>query len=644
MGAIVRKTASRSGWVLLIAALIGVVRGVLESSAGAYLSQGMLTLALRSVAGHTAHAMAWGLLIGLILGLFNLANFSLLRTRGGRVTAAVLFTAYWLFFAVIAFLHAALAYESHIPADYREQVTFDVTLNTLLLPMLSEAVNGWSSAFIRPLLGLALLGTAIAVGLPLLIGLLVRALRRKRAEAAPLQGKNALWPGLVGLGLWALTAALPGLLGQKPEPTAFPVVLISIDTLRADHLGCYGYERAFTPVLDRLAEEGVLFEQVASLSPWTLASHVTMLSAQNPLAHGVTSIRLRIPQRTFLLQELLSNAGYATGAAVSNFLLSPDYGFAQGFQSYVYLPEQRGEWAAAAAREFFDHNAKRPFFFFLHTYDPHYPYDAPLFYNDRFWKNRPEPLGFPDSFPEFARENLELTAEQLEYVLARYDAEVAYSDHVVGQTISELQRLGIYDQALIVVTSDHGEEFLDHGFLGHSVTLYDEVLHVPLIVKLPHGRLAGTRIEQQVRLSDLPAFIAAQAGLQFPDPHEGRDLSYLLGDENAAEPGPALAFTNLFGPPRFSRRAAGWKWISQAEFHYGQYERTADERLFDLDQDPREGNNLAGELHEQAAQMAQAAAREIEALKSISAIHGGASQRDIDPETLQRLRSLGYLQ
>jgi len=645
MKAAIRHTISLVGWILLLACLAGLGRGAADCAASDYLANGSITLALRTVASQTNTAMAWGILISIALGLVNLAIRPLLPTRPWRAACWMLFFLYVLFFAAMAFIHAAVAYESHIPADYRDQVTLGVMINSLLLPMLSEAVTGFNTAFLSTAFGLLLIGIAIAV-LPVFgVQRLVRTLRKQKPAAIKAEAGLRLWPAIAGAALWLVAAVMPLLAGASPPADAYPVILVSIDTLRTDHLGCYGYDKAKTPVLDNLAGEGIVFEQAVSLSPWTLASHVTMLSGQNPIAHGVTSIKLSIPQRTYLVQELYANAGYSTGAAVTNFLLSPDYGFDQGFDSYTYLPEKRGEWAAAAARKFIDDNFDEPFFYFLHLYDPHYPYEAPLFYKDLFWKNRSMPLDFPESFPEFARQHLEMSPEQLEYVIANYDAEIAYSDQVVGQVITELKRLDLYDEALIVITSDHGEEFLDHGFLGHSVTLYEEVLHVPLIVKLPQGRHAGLRVQGQVRVSDIPVFLAARAGLEFPGAHEGIDFSPMLSDSEIDETGPALGFTDLFGPARYSRRSEAWKWISESSFTYGQYEMTSEERIFNLAQDPGEQINLAGSMPDRAAELAAEAVAEIEAVKLMASRMGTPdSLSGIDPATSERLKSLGYLQ
>ena len=268
-----------------------------------------------------------------------------------------------------------------------------------------------------------------------------------------------------------------------PEaPTASgPIVFISIDTLRADRLPAYGYAKVRTPHIDRLAADGVVFENAYAHSPQTLPSHTSILSGQLPFEHGVRdNVGFNVKQGQRFLQHALKDAGYATGAFVSAYVLREQTGFNQGFDTFdddlpAASPEQPlgqvqrgGDQTMAAAIRWMDArpagDTRDRFFLFAHIYEPHTPYTPPA----RFAKSDP------------------------------YDGEVEYADEIVGTLLDHLRARDLYDDALIVLLSDHGEGLGDHGEEEHGIFLYRETIRVPLIVKMPGGANRGKRVATPV--------------------------------------------------------------------------------------------------------------------------------------------------
>ncbi|MDP8256057.1 MAG: sulfatase [Candidatus Alcyoniella australis] len=633
----------RAGRILPAALALGVLHGLWRSMHGGYLEDGLWALVGTALRQTADHAMAWGLLAAAIALLVQLL-LGLLPSRRWRLIGAALFCLLFVLEAWGLRLAAASFLGQRLPTSY-VGIDQGVLFRSTIWPAFDLAVSRFGWLVWSLVIGLALITALFSTALVWIVSKLARAPRSARLNTRfnPLRA----WPVAAGLGGWALVAALALLLRPAPPIGAPSVLLISIDTLRADHLGCYGYCPPTSPKIDALSSEAVLFEQAVSLSPYTLPSHVSMLSGLNPLVHGVTTLDKRMPESMTLLSEVFAAAGFDTGAAVSNFLLGPTYGFAQGFAVYDFFPDRTAEVAAAAAQRFYEQRAgaQRPSFFFLHLMDPHFPYTAPP--QQRAMFNGADAADFDQSLPFFEFRDRYRRAEPgvRHELVAAYDAEIRYTDEVLGGLLDQLKQLGLYDSMLIVVTSDHGEEFWEHGGLGHSVTLYDEVLHVPLIVRLPGAASAGLRIETQVRLSDLTATLAAKAGTAMPGQAEGRDLSSLIAGRGPSGLSvPALAMTDLFGPPRYSRRTTGLKWISSSRFQLGAEEDSFPERMFDLALDPGELRNLAPEQSAAVATLAAQARAEIEALTQLGTTIGREAAPKLDPLTRQRLKALGYLQ
>ncbi|MCB9765866.1 MAG: sulfatase [Alphaproteobacteria bacterium] len=364
----------------------------------------------------------------------------------------------------------------------------------------------------------------------------------------------------------ALHAALALLACRCGDPPALPpggdrpdVLLISIDTLRADHVGVYGYDRDTTPFLDALAEGGVRFAHARSPAPWTLPSHTTMLSGLLPHQHHVVEGRLRIGADTPLLQEAFAAAGYATGGFVSSLYVGRRFGFDRGFEVFedfgVHGEKKNlkgvvdAEDVVDAALGFTAARPDTPVFLFLHLYDVHYPYDAPAPWNTRF-DRAPEP-GDTRYKNYFVHMRQPLEPAQLQHQIDQYDEELAYVDDQLSRLIGAFRSAG--RDPWVVVTADHGEEFYERGSWGHAHTLFPEQLHVPLILAGP-GAPEGRVVEDTVGLQD----IAPTLGALVDAPMDGAGLPLWPALEGA--PLPARAFpseTSRFNTNRIGLWADG---------------------------------------------------------------------------------------
>lgn len=319
-----------------------------------------------------------------------------------------------------------------------------------------------------------------------------------------------------------------------PEPGIAPpqrIVFVSIDTLRADHLGCYGYARPTSPHLDDLCEEGIVFEQAIAAAPSTLPSHASMFTSLIPAHHGaLISRRHPLAEAHMTLAEVLRDSGYRTAGFHAGGQVDGAHGLDQGFDTYASR-SSFAEVVAAGVSWLDSLEAGDPAFLFLHTYDVHHPYDPPqehrLFDDPDYSGDLPAKISI-ELLREF-NEGKKLGEGDLERIVATYDAGIHAMDATLGSLFEELKQRAVYDDALIIVTSDHGEEFGEHGWVGwHAHSLYDELLHVPLVVRIPMAKFAGIRVGHQVSGLDIAPTILALAGLEAPESFQGTSL-FLAG-------------------------------------------------------------------------------------------------------------------
>jgi choline-sulfatase len=408
---------------------------------------------------------------------------------------------------------------------------------------------------------------------------------------------------VLGLDLWSAGCARP--------PGSPPVILVSIDTCRPDRLGCYGQPLPLTPSIDELAQDAVLFTRVTAAVPLTLPSHCTMLTGTIPPRHGVhDNAGYRLEDSRATLAEVLQQAGYQTGAIVGSFALDHRFGLSRGFDSYDdeipippgHPPGEENERPASevtrSALAWLDGRGSKPFFLFVHYYDPHAPYAPPEPFASRF---REDPYG----------------------------GEVAAVDEGIGRILERLKQRKIYDRALVIVTSDHGEALGEHGESAHGYFVYDSALRVPLLVKPPRAR-GGSRSDRPVGLVDLVPTICAYAGVTPPAGLEGEDISKVPAAASSAEPRAiyfeSLTATKYDAAPLRGVVSGRWKYILSVR-----------PELYDLRQDPAETVNL---LDGESATVARLNG----VLQGVlaEAVGGGATAA-LDQETRERLASLGYI-
>lgn len=395
------------------------------------------------------------------------------------------------------------------------------------------------------------------------LALVVLAVSALAARIVVLRRPSTLTAALVGVA-FAAAAAIGGAgdatarapIGDDAVQAAGPaegynVVLISIDSLRADHLGAYGYGRATSPAIDDLAAGGVLFRNSISTSSWTLPSHMSLLTGRSLLGHGVVSDDRSLPKSVGTIAEAFQAGGYRTHAIVSAPYVHSRYGFAKGFDEYddrtIYFETNEDSYRSVtgprlvdAAHEFLAGAGDRPFFLFLHFWDVHYDYAPGPPYDTMF---DPDYEGTVDgnNFYFDPKIHAGMDRRDLEHLVALYDGEIRLVDDQIARLRAELERLGLAGRTIFAVVADHGDEFFEHGNKGHHRTLYEEVLHTPFVLNVPGRRPSRGELDDEVSLLDVGPTLLGLAGLDAPEAVEGRDYSGLYGGAPLPAPGAVRA-------------------------------------------------------------------------------------------------------
>lgn len=455
-------------------------------------------------------------------------------------------------------------------------------------------------------------------------------------------------------------------LSAVPDDAHPSIVLISIDTFRTGHLGCYGYQRPTSPNIDRFAAESVLFEQCVNTGGGTLPVHMSMLTSLSPTVHGVFPNNGRaLADGHTTLAEALREGGYSTGAFVDGGYVSGRFGFTQGFDVYF---DRNFEGVIGKIESYFDRggfaelmpralrwmrrNRDRPFFLFLHTYDTHsavdrLPYESPPPFLDRFvaadysgsfdgcragrcaselllWHNQARSRGELKSGGLF-------TEEEMEFMVSLYDGAISYVDDQIGLLLSALEEIGLGQRTLVILTSDHGEEFLEHGYLLHHQN-YEEVAQVPLIIRFPDRRHAGRRVADLVSTLDVLPSVLDVTGQVPLSQAMGSSLLTLLSDD---PPQPIHRPVYIAGGREKLRTWDSSLMISG----------DVPAELYLLVDDPNEQINRIADQRELAArlfdQLTEIRHREI-AIRDRLAVPSAPLER-LTREELENLRALGYL-
>jgi arylsulfatase A-like enzyme len=429
---------------------------------------------------------------------------------------------------------------------------------------------------------------------------------------------------------WAAAACAP--------PAPRNLILVSIDTLRADRLGCYGYARPTSPALDRLAARGVLFEQALSPAPWTVPAHASLLTGREPRSHHVRTARGLLDPAIPTLAQWLAARGYDTAAIVNTHFLDSRRGLTRGFAHLSTVPEAEGTGSAAQrvhelALRWLAASHERPFFLFLHHYDVHGDYAPEPAYRAMFTSPYDGPAtGTTLQLGRVRRGELKLRQRDARHLSDLYDAGIRQLDDELGRFLARLERAGKLDDTLLVVTSDHGEEFLEHGDVFHGRTLYSELVRVPLLVSGP-GVPRGRRVAVPVSLVDVVPTASALLGVPPPPGVEGRDVGPAWRGGADSGDGRSFGFAAdhwMAQAPGAFRRAVqrdGWK------LHYSHPEGRLE--LYDLASDPGELRDVAAEHPERVAELRPA-------LDAWLARGEQGETLELDADEAERLRALGY--
>jgi arylsulfatase A-like enzyme/Flp pilus assembly protein TadD len=413
--------------------------------------------------------------------------------------------------------------------------------------------------------------------------------------------------------------------GKAPSAAKRPnIILITLDTTRADRMGFLGSTRGLTPSLDALARQSVIFTRAYAQVPLTTPSHAALLTGTYPQFSHIKDLGTQLGKDLPYLPDLLHQHGYQTAAFIGAQILDPAGtapGFERGFDLYdadfhqrkpgedrYKSIERRAEDVANRAMGWLSRHQQGPFFIWLHFYDPHDPYDPP------------EPF-------------------RSHFASAPYDGEIAYTDSIVGSLMDVLDRHGLFQECVIAVAADHGEAFGEHGEERHGMFLYDETIHVPLLLKLPEGRYHGKRVEERVALADVAPSLLEAAGIPIPAAMQARSLFPLVGAAKSAGVGKANSPARpIYSETNYAHRTFGWAELQSWRTGKYMYVQAPKRELYDQSSDPGARHNLAVG--------SKAVADTLEAqltgfLQKTSS--GPIVQGELDPAQVEKLRALGYL-
>jgi arylsulfatase A-like enzyme len=422
----------------------------------------------------------------------------------------------------------------------------------------------------------------------------------------------------------------PVLVTSADEPQEIRnVILVSLDTLRADHMSCYGYKSVTSPFLDRFAEENVFVETGIAPSNWTLPSHVSMFSSLYPSTHGIGSMSQSV-RKVEMLACILKKEGFSTKAITDGGLMAATFGFCTGFDSYEDHNHAGFGTIMPAAKNWLRNQAGEPFFLFLHTYDTHSPYNPPKRFLDRFEQPdgvSPELLKAPPDRRLPHPLDSAQSAKDLKYVTNMYDGCIMHVDEEMEGLFTLLEELGYWENTMVIVTSDHGEEFMEHGRMGHGNQLYEESIRVPLLMRVPGVR--GKKITSVAQILDIPPTIVDYLGIDSNSSFQGESL---MGLWNETVPKARTAYSEM--EDLVARRTIGEKFICNL--------KNGHEQIYDLINDPTEAHNLVAEETERCQRLTEDVVsyrKENESLRDSDA----AGSADVSGELADELRALGYL-
>jgi len=403
------------------------------------------------------------------------------------------------------------------------------------------------------------------------------------------------------------------------------VILITLDTTRADRMGFLGSRRGLTPNLDAVAKQSVVFERAYAQVPLTTPSHATILTGTYPQFNRLGDLGAALAQEIPYLPDELHHHGYRTAAFVGSQVLDPQsaaaHGFDRGFDVYDAgfhsrrEGESRYESEERRAGTVIDHalawlmqEPRRPIFLWVHLYDPHDPYDPP------------EPF-------------------KTKHAAAAYDGEIAYVDSSLGRLFAELKARGLYNSSVIAIVADHGEAFGEHGEESHGFFLYDETVHVPLLIKLPPGRVAGARINTRVSLVDVAPTLLNAVKVEVPGTMQGVSLLRLMNAKRSDPGAQGTAERAAYSETDYPQRAFGWSWLRALRAGKYLYVDAPHRELYDQSTDPKAVHNLASEF----PAVADTLQSQLDEFRRKTSSGQASTPANVTPEQAEKLQALGYI-
>ncbi len=497
---------------------------------------------------------------------------------------------------------------------------------------------------------------------------------------------RARWPLLRWLGVGFLVVAgifylevdrfSPGKIDTDAPPATSKlpnVLLITIDTLRADHLGCYGNDAIRTPAIDGIAAAGILFRKTTSSVPLTLPSHTSILTASYPPIHGVRdNARYRFEQSMPTLTEILKDAGYVTAAFISAFVLDSRFGLDRGFDLYddqiqnpayffffsssppftlaagskllglapPYKPERKADRTTDAAIAWLEKNHDKRFFMWIHYFDPHGPLNPPPPYDTLYLNPDVDRREFVDNIKRYIAlqgqlDSSGLSAGEIEAIRTLYRGEVTFTDYHIGRLLNAMKESGIYDRTLIVLTADHGQSISEHNYMGHSTELFGEIVRVPLIIHYPYRFEPGIEIAHLARSIDIMPTILDILDIDHSETGQGRSLLPLIEISWSKDTDPQVYLETLH-PQIKKNRLFG---IVSGDYKYIRSLEGDREELYRITSDPGETNNLA----ESETARRDSLRAELMSLMEEMETHAASREIPLDRETTEAMKALGYI-
>ncbi len=476
------------------------------------------------------------------------------------------------------------------------------------------------------------------------------------------------------VGFWANPIIVSRMPKSRPN-----ILIYVVCTLRPDHMTLYGYSRDTTPFLKKLGASAVVFDDAQAQAPWTKPSIASLMTSLHASAHGLVNDSDTIPKGAATLAEQLRGAGYVTASIVANPFAGRTSGLDRGFDYMMEYPvvqrnrsdaEDRGTDSAAINRSILpwvERHRDEPFFLYVQSTDPHAPYRPPAGYESRF-ANPAETAAFNRDYGKLRDiraygggatvSRSEMRAKGIDpdlYIkraVDRYDAEIAHNDKSIEQLIGKLKDVGALDNTLLVIASDHGEEFWEHGFGAHGHSLYSELIHTALLFWNPRLLPVPRRISQPVQLIDIMPTVLELAGVKPPDGLQGQSLAPLLKGQTFTRTAPVMASKLALpkakpggGVPEnltdtFARIEPGWKMIYRAQASRA---RLKEVELYDRRADGGDRNDLAAQRQDLANKFKPQIIEWVDVQKQVRKQLGPGGTSKMDTQTLERLRSLGYV-